>query len=79
MTFFETFKFNVLAFMTALCVGLIYTYYTSSSPKIVIKWPTPYNAGNLVYKDDSNVCYKYQIKKVKCPASNKNIKDFKIQ
>ena len=34
--------------------------------KVEIKYPTPENAGNVVYKDDQGVCYKYVAKKVDC-------------
>ena len=72
--FIQGFKFNVLAFMTALCVGLLYTYYTSDTPKMVYKWPTPYNAGKTIYKDDNEVCFKYHIKKVKCLNKTEGVK-----
>lgn len=40
---------NAPAFIVALGVGLLVTYMTVPPPKIVIKFPTPYNAGKIVY------------------------------
>ena len=49
--------------MIALCVGLLYTYLTIPEPMIVIKYPTPFNVGQVTYQDQNQVCYQYHIKK----------------
>ena len=66
-------------FLIALCVGLFYTYLTTPYPKIVVKYPTPYNAGKITYVDDANVCYKYSVKEVSCPADQSKIKELQLQ
>ena len=68
-----------LYFMVALCVGLFYTYITAPQPQIVIKYPTPYNAGKITYVDQNDVCYKYQIQKVECPADKTQIKKYEFE
>lgn len=65
-------------FLIALCVGLFYTYISTPPPEIVVKYPTPFNAGKITYVDDAGVCYRYKVKKVSCPHSGK-VRDFPIQ
>lgn len=68
-----------LIFLISLCLGLFYTYVSTPPPKIVIKYPTPFNAGKITYVDNNNTCYKYHIKKVDCPADQSKIKKYEIQ
>jgi len=67
------------AFFMALGIGLLYTYLTTPYPKIVYKFPTPYNAGKITYVDESNVCYKYKANKVQCPIDKSKIRNIKIE
>ena len=68
-----------LLFLIALCVGLFYTYITAPKPHVVIKYPTPFNAGKITYVDQNDVCYKYQIQKVPCPNDKTKIKQYQFQ
>ena len=65
-------------FLMALCVGLLYTYVSSAPQRVVIKYPTPFNAGKITYVDDAGVCYKYKVKETKCPKDPKKIKKMPI-
>lgn len=67
-----------LYFLIALCVGLIFTYFTAPEPQVVIKYPTPFNAGKVTYVDQNDVCYKYQMKKVTCPTDQSKIKNYQF-
>lgn len=58
-------------FLVSLCFGLMLVYCTNPVPDIIIKYPTPENADNLIFTDDSNNCYKFKTKLVRCPNSNK--------
>jgi hypothetical protein len=69
---------NPFAFFIALFVGLMICYATAPIPEIILKYPTPDNAGKVVYKDDADICYKYKLKKVKCPSDDQ-IDSFKVQ
>ena len=60
------FKFHFFAFIIAFSVGIFYVYIATPKPKIVIKYPTPYNANKIVYRNDNDVCYKYKVSEVKC-------------
>jgi hypothetical protein len=66
-------------FLIALCVGLLYTYVTAPVPQIVIKYPTPFNAGKITYVDQSDVCYKYRIQKTQCPKDTSKIKEYEFK
>lgn len=66
-------------FLFALGIGLLYTYLTTPYPKIVYKYPTPYNAGKITYIDDANVCYKYKVTQVSCPLDKSKIKKLEVQ
>lgn len=66
-------------FMIALAVGLLYTYLAAPVPDLIIKYPTPYNAGQITYKDDAGVCYKYKVKQAICPTKSGQIKDIPLQ
>ena len=60
--------FDPFYFAIGLFIGLLYTYVTKPTPEVVYKYPTPDNAGQIVYKDQAGVCYKYRAQKVDCPA-----------
>ena len=66
-------------FLIALSVGLFYAYLTAPIPEVIIKYPTPDNAGKITYTDDAGVCYRYHVKEVTCPGDPKKIKDMPIQ
>ena len=68
-----------LIFLISLCVGLFYTYITMPAPQIVIKYPTPFNAGKITYVDKNNVCYKYRIQKTQCPLKPSEIQTYQFQ
>lgn len=62
----KVFRFNFLAFIIAFAIGIFYVYIATPKPKIIIKYPTPYNANRVVYKNENDICYKYQVEEIKC-------------
>ena len=66
-------------FFIAFCIGILYTYLIHPKPSVIIKYPTPNNAGKILYKDDAGVCYRYKKKEVKCPANKSKIEIIKPQ
>ena len=70
---------NPVAFLIALFIGLFLTYIYSPPKKIIIKWPTPENAGKIIYKDHSDSCYKYKANEINCPEDKTKIKINEIQ
>ena len=67
----KKFVFNYFAFIIAFAIGIFYVYISSPKPKIIIKYPTPYNANKIVYRNNNDICYKYDVEEVEC--SNKTI------
>ena len=62
----KKFTFNIFAFIFTFLFGLIYVYLNVPKPKIIIKYPTPYNAQKLTYKGLSEDCYKFKVDIVDC-------------
>ena len=52
-------KFNTLFFLIGFAIGILYVYVSNPEKNIIVKHPTPQNAGKIVYKDKVNNCYKY--------------------
>ena len=66
-------------FLIAFSIGLLFTYLTAPKPTIVIKYPTPENAGKITYRDDADVCYKYKVLETACPIDSSSIKKMPVQ
>lgn len=64
---------NPLLFFLSFAFGLLIVYLTTPSPNVVMKFPTPKNAGKIVYKDTfNNACYIYKAdKQEKCENAQK--------
>ena len=58
-------------FFLSFAIGLLVVYVITPPPEIVLKFPSPYNAGSIIYKDQTDTCYKYTADKVKCTAKAK--------
>lgn len=67
-------KIHPLYFIIAFAVGLMYCYLTHPKPEIVVKFPSPYNAGQVIYKGEDDSCFKYHADKVACPLDKGLIK-----
>ena len=63
---------NTKWFLVSFAFGLFLVYCSAPQPEIIIKYPTPDNAIDTVFKDDIDNCYKFDVEKIKCPA-NKNL------
>lgn len=71
--------FDPLYFFIAFAIGMLIVYVTTPVREVVYKYPTPENAGKVIYEDDSGNCYKYKAKEVKCPKDEKEIVVIPIQ
>lgn len=67
-------KINFIVFIIAFGVGIFYCYVTTPPPQVVVKFPTPFNAGSILYKDKADTCYKYSAQDVACPRDKTLIK-----
>lgn len=62
----KVFRLNYVSFFIAFALGIFYVYISAPKQRVVIKYPTPYNADKIYYQNDDNVCYKYKVQEVKC-------------
>lgn len=65
-------EFLPFYFFLSLLIGFFIVYICYPVPKIIIKYPNPNTANNILYIDDNNVCYKYRTEKIKCPEMFNN-------
>ena len=66
-------------FLISLFIGFFIVYSTSPPPEIIIKYPTPDNVNDIIYKDSNDVCYKYKANEVECPSNKSLIEETSIQ
>lgn len=57
---------NWLAFAGALALGVAYIYLRGEKPVVLVRWPTPINAGKTVYADAVGDCFVFDAQKVAC-------------
>lgn len=73
-------RIRPLFFFVAFAIGLMFVYFTSPPPEIVMKFPSPYNVGKVQYKDQlGDACYVYVAEENTCPADKSLIKPQPIQ
>ena len=64
-----------LWFFLAFGIGLLACYLMAPAPEVVIKFPSPYNAGEIVYRDEkTDSCFVYEADKVDCKAAGDKVK-----
>lgn len=69
-------KIHPLYFIIAFAIGLLVCYVTHPTPEVIVRFPSPYNADTVTYKDQtSDTCYKYKADKVACPLDRSQIKE----
>lgn len=57
---------ELFIFLGAFCIGLIVVALSEPRPEIIVRWPTPKNAGLVTYLDRASNCYKYSHQEVSC-------------
>ena len=67
-------KIHPFYFILAFAIGILYCYVTKPVPNIIVKFPSPTNAGKVVYKNEDESCFKFQASKVECPRDKHLIK-----
>ena len=66
---------NIFWFLASLTIGLLYVYITNPPKNIIYKFPSPLNSNQTIYKDNSNLCFKFKSERVACPVNKDLIKD----
>lgn len=67
-------RLNLFYFVLAFSVGLFICYVMTPPPEVVVKFPSPYNAGKIVYHDKADNCYTYRADAVACPKDRSLVK-----
>lgn len=67
-------KLHPLAFFLSFAFGLFLCYITKPTPQLVVKFPSPYNAEKVLYKDGNDDCFKIKAEAVECPLDKTLIK-----
>jgi hypothetical protein len=67
-------RIDPLLFFASLAIGLFFVYVFTPPPQIIMKFPSPHNAGKIVYRDKSDSCYVYKADSVSCPRDPTKIK-----
>lgn len=70
---------DMRAFFLAFVIGALFSYLRISRPKIIYRYPTPWNAGKVTYVDEADVCYKYRVDRVPCPTDRTKISEIPLQ
>jgi hypothetical protein len=65
----------VLSFLA----GLALVRYIQVPPAIVYRYPTPENAGKIVYRDLNGACFVYDSKEVNCDANEGRLSSMPLQ
>lgn len=68
-------KIHTLPFLIAFGIGMFFVYIFQPETKIIIKHPTPDNAGKIIYHDKAENCYKYLATEIDCPSDKSLIMD----
>lgn len=58
---------NIYYFLISFFIGMLLVYILEPLPEIIIKYPSPDT--NIVYKDESDLCYIYENQEVPCDSS----------
>lgn len=68
-------KIDLRYFLAAFALGLLVCYVMAPAPQVVVKFPSPYNVGKVVYKDKAGGCFMYRADKGSCPKDRSVIRD----
>jgi len=70
---------NFKFFLISLSIGLFFVYIIDVPKKVIYLSPTIDNVEKVIYKDNSDNCYKYKPLEVKCPSNPDKIEKVKLQ
>lgn len=71
--------FQTIPFFIAFTLGILYVYLLSGRPEIIIKYPTPDNAHQYIFRDDAENCYRFHTQEIPCPKNPLSINNIPIQ
>ena len=66
-------------FLISFCVGIFVVYCMYNTPDVYIKYPTPDNAKDNIFRDDTDNCYRFKTTEVDCPKNPLSIHTIPVQ
>jgi hypothetical protein len=60
---------NPFYFILSFAIGLFIVYIFHPPPQVVVKFPSPYNVGKIIYKDKHESCYAYKAVPQSCDTN----------
>jgi hypothetical protein len=70
---------NSKFFLISLAVGLFFVYIVDTPKKVIFITPNIDNVDKVLYKDNSDNCFKYEPTEVTCPSNPKKIEPLVLQ
>lgn len=67
-------RLNLTYFVASFALGILVVYLTTPSPVVVVKFPSPINAGRVVYRNSHDGCFKYKAEKHACPVDSSKVR-----
>lgn len=61
-------RLNLTALVASFAIGILFTYLNTPPPKVIVKFPSPYNAGKVLYRDKADGCYMFKSDVVDCSS-----------
>jgi hypothetical protein len=66
----KVFKYiNISVFFVSLAFG-IFAVYITTNDRVIYVYPTPENIDQLLYRDKTDACFKFEKKETKCPEKS---------
>lgn len=75
----KSFRLNWPVFLVSFGIGILYIYIANPPPKIILKFPSPYNAGKVIYRDKADDCFVFDAERLECPKDGKQVKKQPVQ
>jgi hypothetical protein len=66
-------------FLISLAIGLFFVYAMGPETKKIYVYPTPENVDKILFKDNADNCFMFDIKEVKCPTDESKITKIPVQ
>jgi hypothetical protein len=66
---------NIKVFIISFAIGLFIVYIFSPPPEVIVKFPSPHNSGDILYREkDGSGCFKYVAENHECPLDKSVIR-----
>jgi hypothetical protein len=69
---------RIVYVIVGIVLGIVGILMIDPEKTVVYKYPTPENAGKIIYKDKNGVCYKFSSNSVNCDKNESKLKDFRL-